>query len=278
MDWIECRFDVDGATADEASEQLVALGFTDFVQSTRLDGRVDVVAYGADQVPTLAVQVFADLGVAVTDQITHDENELYARYHPDSPVELTDGVWVITKPDQVDRGADVVLMLPPGPAWGDGRHPTTRMCAQRVMRRDFSSQHVLDLGCGTGLLGILAHKRGATHVDYTDLDPHTLRVTAACCAANKVPASIHAGDLLLAVPDGATYDVMIANLWADLVLELLADPRLHEVLPTGPLIASGVHARRKDEVAAALTVAGFRVIWDAEDAWWWAFEAVQGEA
>ncbi len=272
MQWREVRWIVDPALADEASERLIALGETSFVVAARSDGLVDVTAYGADVEPTTALSVLADLGAHPVGQADLDEATLYAALNPDAPVELTTGVWVLPRTDaEVPAGA-LALHLPPGPAWGDGRHPTTRMAASRLTSTLCADQRVLDLGCGSGLLGVLAAKRGARSVDLADLDEHGLRVATACCAANDVRARIFSGDLLEALPEDAAYDLVVANLWADLVLGLLADDRLARVLPRGRLILAGVNTQRRDEVVAALTGCGFAIAWEAEEAWWWSAE------
>lgn len=272
MQWREVRWIVDPALADEASERLMALGETGFVVAARSDGLVDVTAYGAGVDPTTALTVLAELGAQPVGQTDLDEATLYAALNPDAPVELTAGVWVLPRTDAEVPAAALALHLPPGPAWGDGRHPTTRMAASRLTPTLCDDKRVLDLGCGSGLLGVLAAKRGAASVDLADLDEHGLRVAAACCAANGVTARIFAGDLLDALPVDAEYDVVVANLWADLVLALLADDRLARVLPRGRLILAGVNIQRREDVVAALASCGFIIAWEAEEAWWWSAE------
>jgi len=272
MQWREVRWILDPAVADEASERLMAAGETSFVVAARSDGQVDFTAYGADTDPVIALAVLAELGAQPVGQTDLDEATLYAALNPDAPVELTPGVWVLPRVDADVPAAALALHLPPGPAWGDGRHPTTRMAASRLTPERCADQRVLDLGCGSGLLGVLAAKRGARSIDLADLDQHGLRVAAACCEANAVTARIFAGDLLDALPADASYDIVVANLWADLVLALLADVRLEQVLPHGCLILAGVNVQRRDEVMAALHTGGFTCAWQAEEAWWWSAE------
>lgn len=272
MQWREVRWILEPAVADEASERLMAVGETSFVVAARGDGLVDLTAYGADTDPVTALAVLAELGALPAGRTDLDEATLYAALNPDAPVELTPGVWVLPREDATAPAGAIGLRLPPGPAWGDGRHPTTRMAASRLTPTCCTGRRVLDLGCGSGLLGVLAAKHGARSVDLADLDAHGLRVAAACCAANAVEARIFTGDLLDALPADASYDLVVANLWADLVLALLADPRLARVLPHGRLILAGVNVQRRDEVAAALEVCGFTCAWQAEEAWWWSAE------
>lgn len=272
MDWIEVRYELTAEDADLACEALVAAGFTAFALATGRGENQDLTLYGAEMLPQSALACLAALGLRPVAQATLDEQVLYAQLHPQAPVLLAPGVHV-QPGDEAPPAGGLVLRLPPGPAWGDGRHPTTRLLARRLVDLDVLGARVLDLGCGSGLLGILAAKRGAAEVVLTDNDDHALRVTRACCAANGVVAGIHSGDLLAAVPEGFVADLLIANLWADLVLACCDDSRLTGILPRGRWLGSGVHVRRRDEVEAVLTALGFRLVWFEEEAWWWAFEA-----
>lgn len=272
MQWIEIQYCLSAEEADLAGEALVAAGFTDFAAASRDDDRVDVTCYAASTAPVTALAVLAALGMRPTAQTTLDEAVLYAHLHPQAPIRLAPGV-MIQPGSEAPPPGDLVLHLPVGPAWGDGRHPTTQLCARRLMTWSLSGLRVLDLGCGSGLLGVLASRRGAAQVDFTDNDEHALRVARACCEANGVPPRCRLGSLLDALPADAVYDAIVANLWADLVLEVCADPRLASCLPRGRFLGSGVHVRRKDDVNQALQRCGFTLSWTAEEAWWWAFEA-----
>jgi ribosomal protein L11 methylase PrmA len=273
MRWIEHRYLLrDDAVLDAALEALAAIDCTAFAASTRPEGGHDLVVYGENAPPLAAREALAGLGILAESERDLDEQVLYRALHPEAAIEIADGVWVAPRLDAATPDGALRLVLPIGPAWGDGHHPTTRLCASRLSEVRVRGQRVLDLGCGSGLLGVLAAKRGAASVDLADLDPHSLRVAGACLTANSVSGRIFQGDLLAALPAAAVYDVVVANLWADLVLALLADARFDAVLPHGRLVLSGVNVQRRDEVRAALAATRFTLHWQAEEAWWWAAE------
>lgn len=203
------------------------------------------------------------------------EDALLVGVMPDDPFELLPGLWVDPGESLIGRGGIARIALPPLPAFGDGRHPATRIAAQLMQDLPLERRAVLDLGCGTGLLGVLARRAGCARLVLSDIDEDALRSTRRVLDLNGVTdAEVIASDLIAAI-DGP-FDVMLANLYADLVLPLLADPRLHSVLPQGALILSGIALQRRDEVMPALRAAGFHIDADREDAWWWGCRANRG--
>lgn len=254
------------------TEALAALGFHAWSLASRLDGREDLTLYGeADGLPAAVGAALARLGIEPRHSASGSAEELVAGYLPDRPCELCPGVWIDPGQELADAPGRLVLRLPPTLAFGDGHHPSTRMAAGMLMDIPVAGAAVLDLGCGTGVLGLLALRRGAARCDFTDVDPAALDATRRTLAAHGLAGAVFAADLL----DGVTgpYRVMCANLYADLVERMLGDPRLDAVLPAGDLVLSGIHARHRGAIRDALAQAGFTLVSDAEEAWWCALHA-----
>ncbi|HWP62274.1 MAG TPA: 50S ribosomal protein L11 methyltransferase [Candidatus Binatia bacterium] len=157
---------------------------------------------------------------------------------------------------------DVVLALDPGMAFGTGLHPTTRLCLLALEGLGDggalgSASRVLDLGSGSGILGIAAAKLGAGSVLALDTDPIAVEATTANARRNGLARRIEARQGSL--PSGAEpFDVVLANLVASLLVELA--PRLAaEVVPGGRVVASGIIDPRAAEVAAAFADVGLSV-------------------
>lgn len=162
---------------------------------------------------------------------------------------------------------DLVLRLDPGMAFGTGLHPTTRACLELLQRVGPMPPRVLDVGSGSGILGLASLALGAGHVDALDTDPVAVETTLANAAANDMGDRItaHAGTLEEATDE--PYPLVLANLVAVVLVELA--PRLAAHLePGGTLLASGIIAERSVEVASALTAAGLVLEERLDDGEW----------
>jgi ribosomal protein L11 methyltransferase len=141
-------------------------------------------------------------------------------------------------------GGPVTLEVPPS-VFGDGLHPTTATCLELLEGLVGPGRRVLDVGCGSGALSVVAARAGADVVAI-DIDPVAVDATLANAAANGV--EVDATTAPLADLSG-TWDVVVANISARAVLEL--SDELWRVC-AGTLVVSGILAERWDEVRAGL--------------------------
>jgi ribosomal protein L11 methylase PrmA len=269
MDYAIHRLVVDAGAEAALTAAFAAAGFTAHAFSTRTDGRLDLELYGANgEFPDGVIATLALLGLETGEVRRASERELLANVLDGEPCELCPGVWIDPQGNMPPDAGRVVLHIPPSPAFGDGHHPSTRMAAVLLMAMDLRGKRVLDLGCGTGVLGLIAHRRGATSLVFSDVDDGSVRSTRASCRLNGcVPAAVLASDLLAEIP-AHPVDVVVANLYADLLLLVAEDPRLSAILPHGTLLVSGVAQDKRAVVEAAFIRQGFTVIAAREEAWW----------
>ena len=269
MDYLVYR--VVANVGDEAAltQALLELGFTAFAMSSRPDGRLDIELYGADGVlPDEVVSALRAAGVALGHGKVVSERTLLANVLDGEPCQLCPGVWIDPQGTMSAKTGDIILHIPPSPAFGDGHHPSTRMAAELLLTVDVAGKRVLDLGCGTGVLGLIAHKRGAAVVTFSDIDDGSVRSTVTCCELNGYPqAAVMASDLLQSIPSEPV-DVVVANLYADLLLLVADDQKLSAILPHGTLIISGVAQTKRPMVEQALHAIGFRTRDERGEAWW----------
>lgn len=178
------------------------------------------------------------------------------------PIEV--GERLVVVPEWLDAPADgrLPLRLDPGLIFGTGSHATTRMCLAALEHCAAAGRTVLDLGCGSGILGIGALKLGASHVTAVDIDSNAAAIAERNFERNGVPsAEVLAGNVLTdsalrAQVAGRRYDIILANIVADVIREML--PLFAETLaPGGTLLCSGIIAPRAGEITEALESCGF---------------------
>ncbi len=171
---------------------------------------------------------------------------------------IAPGCWVLGRLVAVPRAAKHVIRLPVGSGFGLGDHPTTRCAAVLLMRTPVTRRRVLDLGCGTGVLAALAGQCGARVLDAVDLDPDAVKHTRRTLAANAVQGRVWTSDLLKRVPE--VYDVVLANLISDLLIELFANRTLPaRVARGGTVVCSGIRGDLRLAVERAARADGWRV-------------------
>lgn len=178
---------------------------------------------------------------------------------------------ILIKPtwEQVDDLSihDIVIEIDPGMAFGSGTHETTSMCALLLQKYLKQGQDVMDVGCGSGILSIIAGKLGAKRVEAIDLDPAAVKVAKENVELNELEdkISVHQGNLLEHAQDPV--DLVVANIVADIVILLTDD--ITRVLKTGGLfIASGIIGSRQQEVRDKIEASGFEIIEVMEDKDW----------
>ncbi|MEO5901979.1 MAG: 50S ribosomal protein L11 methyltransferase [Ilumatobacteraceae bacterium] len=149
-----------------------------------------------------------------------------------------------------DRQGVTVLRIEPGATFGLGNHPTTVLTMRAMRASLFPGATVLDVGCGSGVLGVAACAFGAGRVDAIDLSPAAVAATDDNAARNGVAGRISASTT--PVDDlRDSYDVVVANILAPALIGMAAELR-RVLAPGGVLVISGVLADRFDHVVDAL--------------------------
>ena len=158
-------------------------------------------------------------------------------------------------------GADLVLALDPGMAFGTGLHSTTRLClAGLEALADAGALDVdraLDVGCGSGILSIAAARLGVRTVTAIDIDPIAVDATIANARRNRLSGRIR--PRLGSLPSGdGPYDLLVGNLIAS-VLVTLAGDLAAELTRSGRWLVSGIFADREAAVREAFATAGLAI-------------------
>lgn len=175
--------------------------------------------------------------------------------------------WEELKPEDKDK---FLIEIDPGISFGTGKHETTQLCIRQLSKyikkcKIDSSVKVLDVGCGSGILSIVALKLGADFVVGTDLDENCITSTHENMEINHLPAEsgkFYVGNLIddreLQNQVGTNH-IVVANILADVIIPMA------EVIPSllnvgGIFITSGIIDFKENEVKEAITAAGMEII------------------
>ena len=172
--------------------------------------------------------------------------------------------WENVKPEDSDK---MVIHIDPGTAFGTGMHETTQLCIRALKKYVTSETEILDVGCGSGILGMLALKFGAKHSLGTDLDPCAIDATHENMEVNGIRRDqyeVMIGNIIddKAVQDAVgyeKYDIVAANILAD-VLVPLTPVIIHQMKPGAVYITSGIIEDKENVVVEAVKAAGLEVL------------------
>lgn len=185
------------------------------------------------------------------------------------PTKITEHIVVCPSWEEYEPASDeeVVISIDPGMAFGTGTHETTALTTLLMEKYLEPGEKVLDVGCGSGILSIIAARLGASRVLGIDIDDEAVTASEENGERNGVMdiARFQIGDLTEGVDFQA--DVVVANLLTHLVLRLSPDIPKH-MLPGGRYVTSGILVEQEASVVQALEELGFTVLETAEKGDW----------
>ena len=172
--------------------------------------------------------------------------------------------WEDVRPEDSDK---MVIHIDPGTAFGTGMHETTQLCIRQIRNYVTDSTKILDVGCGSGILGMLALKFGAAYSVGTDLDPCAIAATYENMEVNGIPKDryeVMIGNIIddRQIQDKvgyACYDIVVANILADVLVEL-TPVIVNQLKPGGIYITSGIIDDKEQTVVDAVKAAGLEVL------------------
>ena len=233
---------------EDLSDWLIAelgpLGFDSFEQDAyELKAFIPTEQYDADATREL-LDAFPVAGFSYT--LTAEElpdinwNEEWEKNYF-QPILLGDDACLIRAPFHDPRPeVPLEIIINPKMAFGTGNHETTSLVGEWILSHDVSGQRVLDMGCGTGILGLIALKRGARHLTAIDIDPWAYaNVQENATLSGVTIDEMLCGDAAL-LEGREGYDLILANITRNILLEDM--PRYREVMrPGARLILSGFY-------------------------------------
>ena len=172
--------------------------------------------------------------------------------------------WENVEPKDQDK---MIIHIDPGTAFGTGMHETTQLCIRQLKKYVTEDTEILDVGCGSGILGMLALKFGAKHSVGTDLDPCAIDATHENMEVNgirKDQYEVMIGNIIddKEVQDKVgyeKYDIVVANILADVLIPL-TPVILHQLKAGGIYITSGIIDVKEEVVVEAVKASGLEVL------------------
>ena len=302
MRYIEVTVNTPGAEIDARCQEMADMGaggfvieneedFKDFLEQNHqywdyVDDELENQFAGVSRIKCYLTD--DEDGLAVLRRINAAYDDVTTSYVEDSdwennwreyykPIEVGEKLVVVPEWEEAPQDGRLPLRLDPGLIFGTGSHATTRMCLAALEKFSKPGVRVLDLGCGSGILGIGALILGCDSCLGVDIDPKAPDVVMSNAALNGIGAdkmTAWAGDIIadasLRARIGGGYQLVLANIVADVIIPLTAVVRQF-MAPGAVFICSGIIEHRWPETEAALISNGFEILDHKSEEEWHCF-------
>lgn len=226
-------------------------------ESADLVEKIDLIKQSVSALPEFGLNIGTG-EVSTVEVNDEDWSTSWKKYYKPTKI----GNQIVIKPtwEEYESGEnEIIIEMDPGMAFGTGTHETTMMCVQQLEKRISKESTVFDIGCGSGILSIVAAKLSAKKVIGVDFDEVAVNVAKKNVIENKVNESVEIrhGNLMDVVTEKA--NIVVANIIADIIILLSKDIKTF-LNDDGIFIASGIILDKIDEVKENLVANGLEVI------------------
>ena len=284
MDWIEVSLEADGESAEAIADLLNQYGYQGVaIEQMGIEGdawiedlpnlpnRVTIRAYIPDDSAAEGLKARLQSGLGYLHQISANvpTNPAYTIVKEEDWAEawkvhykpLRVGENFFIRPEWTDVKAseeDIEIVLDPGMAFGTGTHPSTQLCLIALEGQAVPGKRVLDLGCGSGILGIGAARLGAASIHAVDTDPLGVTSTEENGVRNGLldRFTTAQGSLEDLLAEGAQFNIILVNILAKVIITMCESGLGQIVKPGAVAIFSGIIDEQADDVEAALRATG----------------------
>ena len=267
---VNCRIQPDNEINREILvAELGSIGFESFTESEEVvEAYIPTATYSTEKLEHLFLMDFTAFQFSFTSETIPDQNwnEVWEKNYF-KPLMVAERC-LVRAPFHTEypENAEYEIVIEPGMAFGTGNHETTSLMIAEILKEDLEGKKVLDMGCGTGILSILASMRGAKTITAIDIDGWAVKSTLENAAYNQVyNIEVFEGgtDVL---PD-QTYDFIFANIHRNVLLNDM--PQYRSVLNRGAeLIMSGIYTGDQELIKERAAQLGLQYKRVAENNGW----------
>ena len=220
---------------------------------------------------------YGTLSISINNLAQEDWENNWRQYF--KPLYVGDNIIIKPHWEEVsDADGKLVFEIDPGMTFGSGQHETTRMCVEALEKAVTKGCTVADLGCGSGILSVIALLLGAKFAYAVDIDPNCEKIAYENAALNNVTKDIYKVECGNVLTDSKLcerlanekYDIVVANIVADVIIPLSKKVRSF-MNEGGYFITSGIIDFRMEEVKEELIKNGFEILEIKHDGDWYAF-------
>ena len=221
---------------------------------------------------------FAELSIDATITVSGVNEEDWANSWKEyyKPIKIGEKIVIVPAWEKyTQQEGEIIVRMDPGMAFGTGTHETTRLVIKLLEKYITSGMRVADVGCGSGILAICASKLGAKECKAYDIDPVAVKVANENIKDSGLSnVTCEVSDLLRQVDNSAPYDVICANIVADIIIRMMPDvgALMNEA---SVILASGIIIERSQDVISAFEEHGFKIVERVDENGWCALAVMK---
>lgn len=248
MDFIEIKVTCNPAFLEILIAEFSEIGFNSFIENDEgFDAYIEEDQFIENDVLELKDKYKSSGGLKfkLNKILKKNWNEEWEKNY--NPIIVSDKCIVKASFHRITQPFPYEILINPKMSFGTGHHATTFLMLTQQLDISFKNKNVLDAGCGTGILGILASMAGAKHVDSCDIDEWSVDNTTENIALNSCNNISVFHGTIKSVPPGKVYDIILANINKNVLLEEIYSYALLQA-PGGRLILSGFYEEDIEDI------------------------------
>ena len=233
-------------------------------------GVTDTLSFLKSRFAELAI----DASITVSGVNEEDWANSWKEYY--KPIKIGEKIVIVPAWEKYEQSeGEIIVRMDPGMAFGTGTHETTRLVIRLLERYIKNGMRVADVGTGSGILAICASKLGASECKAYDIDPVAVKVANENIKDSGLTnVSCEVSDLLKQVDKSAPYDVICANIVADIIIRMMPD--VGELMDSSSVIlASGIIVERSEDVITEFENYGFKIVERIDENGWCALAVMK---